>query len=326
MSSWEALCETQPLASKIIMNSIEQNRISHAYLIAGAQGTGKRALATLLAKSLFCEHRKHVEPCQQCHMCRRVQSGNHPDVFWLEREGQSIGNEQVDLLRKESAYYATETTQKLYIINDAHTLTVNAANRLLKFIEEPDVGTTILLLTNNRESMLPTIRSRCQMIDLQPLDEMRLIEKLVNLQITENNARLLSALTNNIEEAVQLDEEKQVYVIRDLTVQFIHVLLQDNDDRYLFIHEHWLSTLNKREELELGFDILLIAFNDILRFQIDFEGNKHAVVNEELIQRASQFLSRQTLLHMIQTTLASKQYLLQNVHPTLVMEQFTLQL
>lgn len=190
MQTWSDLQSVQPLATKIMMNSIQRNRISHAYLLQGSRGTGKKSFAFLLAMTLLCEHQQGVEPCQQCHTCKRIMTRNHPDVHWVEREGSTIRNEQIDLLRKEFVYTGMETAKKIYIISEAETLTVNAANRILKFLEEPDMESTAILLTDNGQSILPTIRSRCQMIDLQPLDQAAFQYKLTQLEnesISENN-------------------------------------------------------------------------------------------------------------------------------------------
>src|SRR5690625_3937967 len=95
MLTWSELGKIQPLASKILTNSIKRNRVSHAYLLQGARGTGKKQISTLMAMTLLCKDRDGVEPCHACHMCRRVLSGNHPDVHWIEPDGQWIKNEQI---------------------------------------------------------------------------------------------------------------------------------------------------------------------------------------------------------------------------------------
>src|SRR5699024_7079596 len=159
----------QPLASQMISRSIDRQRISHAYLIQGQKGVGKEAIAQLLAARLFCERAVSADPCNDCMNCRRIESRNHPDVHWIEPDGLSIKKQQIDELQKEFIYSGLESNKKVYIIKGAETLTVNASNRILKFLEEPSKQTTAILLTENSRAIISTIRSRCQVIDLQPL-------------------------------------------------------------------------------------------------------------------------------------------------------------
>src|SRR5699024_1865868 len=164
-------------------------------------------------------------------------------------EGNSIKNDQIKELRKEFSFTGFESSRKVYIIASADTLTVNAANRILKFLEEPDTQTTALLLTENVQGILPTIQSRCQIIDLQPLDPTALKHKLTkekNLSITKNNARYLSALTNNIKEAIQLHEAEFVYKWKNTVTVLIYTLVTNHDERYLFIHQKWFATMKEK--------------------------------------------------------------------------------
>jgi DNA polymerase-3 subunit delta' len=135
MKTWAEMETIQPLVTKMLTNGLKRDRISHAYLFQGSKGTGKRALSTLLTKSLFCKSTKSYEPCQTCTDCQRIDSGNHPDVHWISPEGQSIKKEQILHLQKEFTYTGLESNQKVYVINYADRMTTNAANRLLKFLE-----------------------------------------------------------------------------------------------------------------------------------------------------------------------------------------------
>lgn len=329
MKTWNALCETQPVAGKILVNSFQKNRLSHAYLIQGTRGTGKKTLAKLMAMTLFCDKREGVEPCQTCHTCTRILSGNHPDVHWVVPDGKTIKNEQIEALQTEFSYTGMEGTKKVYIITQAEALTVNAANRILKFLEEPEQETTALLLTDNGQGILPTIRSRCQVLDLKPLDvrafEYRLMHK-EDLSISENNARLISALTNNIDEAINYHKEEKVYQIRDLVAQFIYELLVQYEMRYLFVHQKWLEQLKDRQEHLLGLDLLLLSLKDIMHYKIDRENKLFFFEPEDgLFKRAVNEYTEKRLLRMLKLLLEAKRKMNQNVHPTLVMEQLVLQ-
>lgn len=330
MQTWSELSKTQPLAAQILTNSIEKNRVSHAYILHGSRGTGKKSLAELFTKTLFCESPTGHEPCQQCDKCERIDSGNHPDVHWMEPEGNSIKNDQIKELRKEFSFTGFESSRKVYIIASADTLTVNAANRILKFLEEPDTQTTALLLTENVQGILPTIQSRCQIIDLQPLDPTAFQHRLIqekDVSITENNARYLSALTNNIEEAIQLHEAGFVYEWKNTVTDLIYTLVTNHDERYLFIHQKWFATMKEKEEQERGIELLLFALRDIMDYQVGRVDNLAIFSSDDgLLKRAANHWTDKKVLNMMKAVLEARQKLKQYIHPTLLMEQMVLQL
>ena len=327
MMNWASLEKAQPIASKILMNSIKKNRIAHAYLIQGSRGTGKIEIATLLTQTFFCPEKTGLEPCGVCNVCVRVSSRNHPDVHWIEKDGQSIKNEQVDYLRKEFSYSSLESTRKIYIINDAQTLTNQAANRLLKFLEEPLIETTAILLTDNIQAIIPTIRSRCQLIDLQPLDTVLLQKEMVAANLTEQQSRLMSAITYNIDEAIELNNDETYQTIIKAAQQMIERIVNDYENRFIQLHQDWLTKIKDRKDTEYGLDLLLLGFKDIAYMQI---GKEESLVffnkTDQLLKTATEYFSRKRLLQIMNALLETKQKLKQNVNPTLLMEQFVLQL
>ncbi|MBP1970334.1 DNA polymerase-3 subunit delta' [Virgibacillus natechei] len=327
MKTWSEVAEVQPLASKIITNSIKKDRISHAYLLQGGRGTGKEAIALLLAKDLFCEYKAAAEPCNACNACKRITSGNHPDVHWIEPEGQSIKIEQIKNLQKEFTYSGLESNKKVYVIKAADTLTSNAANRILKFLEEPSKQTTAIMLTENSQWIIPTIRSRCQVIDLQPLNPISFENRLVEEGMTKANAVLMRALTNNLDDAFAMNDDEWFASARKLMVQLVGVFSNNPEDVFLFIHNHWVTHFKERKEQEQGLDLLLLAFKDILYYHI---GNEDSMVffaaNDEVLEKAAMSFSQEKLVTVLNEILQAKRNLKQNVHPTLVIEQLTLQI
>ncbi|WP_373894522.1 DNA polymerase III subunit delta' [Virgibacillus natechei] len=325
MKTWSEVAEVQPLASKIVTNSIKKDRISHAYLLQGARGTGKEAIALLLAKDLFCENKTGVEPCHACNACKRIASGNHPDVHWMEPDGQSIKIEQIRDLQKEFTYSGLESNKKVYVIKGADTLTANAANRILKFLEEPSRQTTAIMLTENSQWIIPTIKSRCQVIDLKPLDPVSFQHRLIEEGMSKGNAVLMSALTNNLDDAFTWNDDEWFATARRLVVQLIGVYTNNPEDVFLFIHNHWVSHFKERNEQEQGLDLLLLAFKDILYYHI---GNEDSMVffapQNETLEKAAITFPQEKLVTVLNAILQAKRNLKQNVHPTLVIEQLTL--
>ena len=152
--------------------AIAVHKVSHAYILAGEAGMGRKSLANAFALTLLCE-KGQTEPCLECHACKQVLSGNHPDLIYVTHEKPaSIGvddiREQINdtiQIRPYSANY------KIYIVDEAEKMTVQAQNALLKTIEEPPAYAVILLLTTNPDGFLPTILSRCVQLKLKPLPD-----------------------------------------------------------------------------------------------------------------------------------------------------------
>lgn len=327
MQTWDEVAHVQPLAGKIITNSIKKNRMSHAYLLQGGRGTGKEAIALLIAKSLFCENPQGVEPCLSCSICRRIASGNHPDVHWLEPDGQSIKIDQIRHLQKEFTYSGLESEQKVYVIKGADTLTANAANRILKFLEEPSRQTTAIMLTENSQAILPTIRSRCQVIDLKPLDPASLKQRLEEEGLSKQQAVFMSAWTNNLDEALALNSNEWFATAIKLVVQLTEVLIQHPNDVYLFLHNHWVGHFKEKDEQEQGLDLLLLAFKDMLYYHIGEESQQvFFPPGDTLVEKAAMTFSQEQLVEVLNAMLLAKRKIKQNVHPTLVMEQLVLQI
>lgn len=164
-----------------MQNAIRMNKISHAYILGGEKGSGKKMLATAFAMTLQC--REHgIEPCYACPSCRKAQSGNHPDIIYVRHDKPAVVS--VDDVRTQLvgdvAIRPYESPYKIYIVDDASRMTPQAQNAILKTIEEPPSYAVILLLAENPDALLPTITSRCVTLRLKPVEEGRVREYLMN--------------------------------------------------------------------------------------------------------------------------------------------------
>ncbi|MEG2643785.1 MAG: DNA polymerase III subunit delta', partial [Enterococcus sp.] len=164
MEETEKLETIQPIVFRQLQNSFEHGRLAHAYLFEGDQGTGKAALALWFTKHLFCLDLQDNMPCEKCNNCLRINSREHPDVVEIEPDGQSIKVDQIRALQSELTKSGFESAKKVVIIHQAEKMNTNSANSLLKFLEEPPANFMIILETQSLGKILPTIRSRCQII------------------------------------------------------------------------------------------------------------------------------------------------------------------
>ena len=154
----------------LLTRSIEQGRVAHAYLFAGPAGVGKGLVAREFAKTLNCE-RGGPRACDECISCRKIAHETHPDVRWFRPAGamRMIRIEQVAEFLQAATLRPYEGRWKVFILVDADRLNVQSQNKVLKTLEEPAPGTTIILTSAVPEALLPTIRSRCQRIAFHPI-------------------------------------------------------------------------------------------------------------------------------------------------------------
>ena len=175
--SFEALLGNRQLKENLAA-SLKNNHISHFYLISGPEGSGKRTLAKLLSAAVLCKG--HSRPCGHCGVCRRVLEGNHPDVITVDDpEKRFISVDLIRAARADIYIKPNESDHKLYLIPRAQDMLPPAQNALLKILEEPPAYGVFLLLTDNPEKLLPTVRSRCVELKLSALDDRTLRAALV---------------------------------------------------------------------------------------------------------------------------------------------------
>ena len=151
--------------------AIDRDRLSHGYLICGAKGSGRHTLARLLAAAMQCTAPKG-RPCGVCTACRKVFSDVHPDVITVDdTEHKGVGVEVIRAARKDLYVLPNEGRRKVYLFPRAADMNQNAQNALLKALEEPPAYGAFLLLAEEEEKLLPTIRSRCVLLRLSPVPE-----------------------------------------------------------------------------------------------------------------------------------------------------------
>ncbi len=184
------LAGNQPLKDLLTRQTAARG-LSHAYILAGATGSGKHTLARLLAAAWVCS--SHGEkPCFTCPHCRKAMKDIHPDMIRVGDDGKDVTVAQVRTLRSDAYIRPNEAERKVYIIENAQTMNASAQNAMLKLLEEGPAYAAFLLLTDNASALLPTVRSRCETLSLSPPGNESLVE--VDVQAREGALALLRLL------------------------------------------------------------------------------------------------------------------------------------
>ena len=172
--SFDALLGNEQLKDNLV-RSLNNGHISHFYLISGPQGSGKHTLARLLAAAILCK--ESGKPCLRCNPCRKVLEGNHPDLITVEdKEHKNVAVKLVRDYRDDMFIRPNESDHKIYLF--PQELGIEGQNALLKILEEPPSYGVFILLTDNPEKLLPTVRSRCTELSLRPLPQALLQQAL----------------------------------------------------------------------------------------------------------------------------------------------------
>jgi DNA polymerase-3 subunit delta' len=164
-----------------LQRTVTSGRIAGAYLFVGPAGVGKETVARYFAQLIFCQ--QDAQPptvCGTCLACRKVDSGNHPDLQFIRPEGSLLKIGQIRELQRQVIYAPLEASRKVYILTDVDRMNLEAENCLLKTLEEPPAASVLILLTSNLQALLPTTRSRCQILQFHPMPTQELATILVD--------------------------------------------------------------------------------------------------------------------------------------------------
>lgn len=306
---------------KYISSAVENNRVSHAYILNGERGSGKKMLANLFAMTLLCETGDN-EPCGKCHSCKQAESGNHPDIIRVTHEKpnrisvddiRTQVNNTVDIKPYQGPY-------KVYIIPQADMMTPQAQNAILKTIEEPPSYAVFLLLTENAETLLPTINSRCVMLKLRNIKD-TLIKKYLmeNLEIPDYKADMCTAFAQgNMGRAIMLANSDHFNEIREEAVQLLkHISEMELNEIVAAVKNISVYKLEITDYL----DIIMIWYRDVLLYKATKEIDK-VVFKDQLqsIKEQARKSSYEGIELILESLEKAKARLKANVNFDLVME------
>jgi DNA polymerase-3 subunit delta' len=306
-----------------IGKAVTHHQVSHAYILNGEKGSGKKMLAKLFAMSLQCiEPKENGEPCGTCKSCHQAMHRNHPDIIYVEHEkANSIGIEEIrQQINQDIAVKPYASNYKVYIVDEADKMTVQAQNALLKTMEEPPEYAVLLLLTENAEALLPTIRSRCVMLKLRHIKDQLVKKYLIeNLSYDEEKADICVAFAQgNIGKAVRLASSESFQEMKDDVVSLMKQISRMDLSQLL-------EYLNRCKDYKLCIDdymdLIAVWYRDVLIYKATKNIDRVIFSNElsAIKERAntSSYEGIETVLEALEKV---KTRLKANVNYELVME------
>lgn len=314
MNNLELLKDKQEIVYKILNNSLVNQKLSHAYMFTGPKGSLQLETAYLLAQSVVCEN--GLWACGICDQCQRILENTYPDFIILDGQDHLIKKEEVlDLQQKFSLTAFEESAYKIFMIKDAHKMTASAANSLLKFLEEPSDHVLGILISDDVESLLPTIMSRCTNLNFKSLSFEDVYRLALNEGMDERDAYYYSMVVDKSLKTNEFLEDVSYLLFKSVFERFINALLENPDRALYIIQNELLKHSNKAEMNEAArmfLDMLIVFLNDAMS-KSPIDGWYAEVLNK--------YHSHMNYLELLAITLETKNKVASHINMPLLMDQ-----
>lgn len=278
----------------ILQRMLANGRIAGTLIFAGPDGVGKRQFALTLAKAANCQKASGnsfaTDSCDECAVCRRIDDGSYGDVTTIQPDGQFIKIAQTRELAEEVYYRPREGRQRFFILDEADRLRDEAANSLLKTLEEPPPTSTLILLTSRPNSLLQTIRSRAQRINFAPLPIAEMEKFLAeNYPRPPADTALLARVTEGrIGQATAFDLSE--YRQERRTLMELLELMARGDDRFRLLKAAEYIGKKERDEFEKELDLMVSILRDV--FLLSGGASPEQIVNVDVADRLQQLAAK----------------------------------
>ena len=307
----------QPIVYKTLINSVKNNKCSHAYLIESNGYSKALDLALAFAKYILCpSYYTNCDNCKNCNQCKNIDNKEFLELKIIEAEGQWIKKNQLEELQYDFSKKSILGNKKVYIINGAEKLNVSSSNSLLKFLEEPEEGIIAILITNNIYQLLDTIISRCQVLTLNPSRKNQL-------------GNILEILGNNLYNNVT-DIENYINNVDNLTkvekvIEFAKYYEDNHMNTLVYINKLWNQYFTDKQEISNAMNILLLFYKDIFNKML---GNNVEIFKEYVkdIEYIVQKNKIDVIISKINVIMNLKEKIKFNINNNLLMDKLLIDL
>ena len=309
----------QDRAIAVLRRSISMGRVAHAYLFSGIEGCGKKKSALAFVQAVFCGRE---EACGVCPSCRKLASGQHPDLHLLEPEGAFIKIDQVRELQKELSYRPFEAPKKACIIDGADKLNLSSGNALLKTLEEPPGDALLILIAPEPSAVLQTILSRCQSLTFQPLSAQLIEERLLRDQFPADAARVAATLSGgSLRKGIDIATDGVLEGRGNFLARIVALDLKEIAPLFAAAEEFAAD----KEGLPGLLELLLSFLRDMLIYRSTPQALANADLEQLIAQEAAR-CSEGRIMELIEQLVAMRRMLARNVNARLALEVFFMRL
>lgn len=309
-----------------LQNAIKAGKVSHAYILHGEEGMGKKLIASVFAKTLQCAE-GGIMPCNQCLSCMQAETGNQPDVIWVTHEKLSISVDDIRAqVNSDIQIKPFSSPYKIYIIDTAEKLTEQAQNALLKTMEEPPEYAVLLLLVNNINLILPTILSRCVVLNLKPVDKKLIREFLMERhRVPDYVAEVAAGFSGgNVGKAIKYASSEDFERKKEDVLHILRYI----DEMELYEVIAGVKTISEHKSaVEDYIDLMILWYRDILMLKATNDPNLLLYKNEfTFIRRQATLRSYEELENIIGAMEKAKIRLKANVNFDIAIELMLLKI
>jgi len=318
----------QERAINYLLKSIMQNKIASSYIFNGKEGVGKKTTAIEFAKCINCLNiTENYQSCENCPSCKKINKKICPDVKIIEPEKDRLKIEQIREFRKDISMKPFENKKRIYIINNAEELTIDAANCLLKTIEEPPEFAVIILICSNINSILPTIISRCRVLYFRTISSLKIEKTILERNGSmKNKAKIIAKIARgSIGKALDILADTDFLNRRNKVLnQLAEIIPGKIDGEILNRKEKIFSDANHSKEI---MEIILLWYRDLLIIK---ELNcPQYIVNDDrlaLLIDTAKLYSKKMLIDILNYLLQVQEYLKKNANKNILFESLIIKL
>jgi DNA polymerase-3 subunit delta' len=315
----------QPRAVRLLQQGLRNGRTPQAYLFAGPDGIGKRTAALALARALNCqEGEDRPDGCGACLSCRKIAKGLHPDVQVIEPAGAAMKIDQVRALEADAALGLYEGKRRVFILDGAERMTDQAANAILKTLEEPPARSVLILLTRTPSALPPTIVSRCQAVSFSPIPLDTLHDYLVRRGVEPDDARLIASFSRGSLGRALSQATESLASTRDRLLEDVERAFRDGPAALIDIAE---QRAKDRETVQRQCELLSAWFRDLMVASVS--RGQASLVNldrGEAVARRSHELPLHAILDGLRAIHAAMDGLARHANPRLTLEHLLFRL